>query len=278
MESMTNAPHLLSKSRQGIRVGQADLHDHMMLDGLQDAYDKGQAMGYFAELCAKKNGFTRKEQDDFAMRSFERAKLATEKMRFADEIISITMHRKQGDYVVHKDEHPYSVNPEKIPSLSPSFSKDGTITPGNSSSIADGAAALVLMRLSEAEKRGIQPIARIVDHCSTAKTPSEFTTSPIDATRKLLHKIKWTIDDVDLYEINEAFATVTLAMMRDLKLPHEKVNIYGGACALGHPIGASGARILVTLLTALKQNHLSRGLATLSIGGGEATALAVEMM
>lgn len=277
MESMSNAPHLLTKARQGYRIGQGELHDHMMLDGLEDAYDKGRAMGYFAEQCVQKYGFTRKQQDDFALISFERAKRATNEKLFADEIISMMIQTKNGEHLIEKDEHPFSVNPEKIPTLSPSFVKDGTVTPGNSSSIADGAAALVLMRLTEAEKRGIQPLARIVGHCSSAKMPSAFTTAPIDATRKLMEKLKWTVKDIDLFEINEAFAVVALAAMHELQIPHEKVNVHGGACALGHPIGASGARILVTLLSALKQKNLKRGLATLCIGGGEATALGVEL-
>lgn len=277
MESMSNAPHLLTKARQGYRIGQGELHDHMMLDGLEDAYDKGRSMGFFAEQCVQQYGFTRKQQDDFALISFDRAKRATNEKLFANEIISLMIQTKNGEHLIEKDEHPFSVNPEKIPTLSPSFVKDGTVTPGNSSSIADGAAALVLMRLTEAEKRGIQPLARIVGHCSSAKIPSAFTTAPIDATRKLMEKLKWNVKDIDLFEINEAFAVVALAAMQDLHIPHEKVNVHGGACALGHPIGASGARILVTLLSALKQKNLKRGLATLCIGGGEATALGVEL-
>lgn len=278
MESMTNAPHLLKKARQGYRLGHSELFDHMMLDGLEDAYDKGRPMGYFADQCVQKYGYTRRQQDDFAMSSFERAQYAIREKMFAPEIAPLTVQTKQGEQIVDTDEHPFSVNPEKIPKLSPVFMKDGTVTAGNASSIADGAAALVLMRQSDAEKRGIPPIARIVGHASSAKAPAEFTTAPIDATRALLQKINWTIDDVDLFEVNEAFAVVALAYMDQLKLPREKVNIHGGACALGHPIGATGARILVTLIAALQHNALKRGIASLCIGGGEATAIAVEMI
>ena len=276
MESMTNAPYLLLKARQGYRLGKSELYDHMMMDGLEDAYDKGRAMGYFAEECVQAFKFTRQQLDDYAMSSFERAKDATNKNLFADEIAPIVYQTKQGEQIIDKDERPFSVNPERIPTLAPAFIKDGTITAGNSSSIADGAAALILMRLSEAEKHGIQPLAKIIGHYSIAKSPNEFTTAPIDATQKLLEKIQWEANQVDLYEVNEAFAVVTLAFIHALHLPRDKVNIHGGACALGHPIGASGARILVSLLSALKQNHLKRGIATLCIGGGEATAIAVE--
>lgn len=278
MESMTHAPYLLLKARSGYRLGQSEIFDHMTLDGLEDAYDKGRAMGTFAEETVKKYGFTRKQQDDFSLSSFERAKAATLNKKFALEIVPLTLKTKQGEQIIDKDEHPFSVNPEKIPQLSPAFAKEGTVTAGNASSIADGAAALVLMPLSQAEKRRIKPIARMIGHSSFAKTPSEFTTAPVDAMRQLMNKINWTVDDVDLFEINEAFAVVTLAAMRDLNIPHEKVNIHGGAVALGHPIGASGARIIVTLLAALQQNGLKRGIASLCIGGGEATAIAVEMI
>ncbi len=278
MESMTNAPYMLLKGRQGYRLGHGELVDHTMLDGLEDAYEKGRAMGTFAEETVKKYGFTRKQQDDFALASFDRAQKATRDKKFAAEIAPLTLKTKQGEQIIDKDEHPFSVNPEKIPQLSPAFAKDGTVTAGNSSSIADGAAALVLMRLSEAEKRNLKPIAKILGHSSFAKSPNEFTTAPIDAIRKLMEKLQWTVKDVDLFEINEAFAVVTLAAMKDLNIPHEKVNIHGGAVALGHPIGASGARILVTLLAAMQQNKLKRGIASLCIGGGEATAIAVEMV
>lgn len=278
MESMTNAPYLLLKGRQGYRLGKSEIYDHMMMDGLEDAYDKGRAMGVFAETCVEKYGFTRKQQDDFAILSFERAKKSTEDGAFAAEIVPVKVKTKQGEQIIDKDEHPFSVNPEKIPQLAAVFKKDGTVTAGNSSSIADGAAALTLMRESTAQKLGIKPIARIIGHASFAKEPAEFTTAPVDAIRRLMEKVKWNVNDVDLFEVNEAFAVVTLAVMHDLKIPVEKMNIHGGACALGHPIGASGARIVVTLLSALKQKHLKRGVASLCIGGGEATALAIEMM
>lgn len=277
MESMTNAPYLLLKARQGYRLGKSELFDHMMLDGLEDAYDKGRSMGTFAEDCVNKYNLTRKQQDDYAISSFERAQYAIREKMFKDEIVPITLQTKQGEQIIDTDEHPFSVNPEKIPKLSPAFVREGTVTAGNSSSIADGAAALVIMRLSEAEKRGLKPIAKIVAHSSAAKAPAEFTTAPVDALKKLMEKIKWTVNDVDLFEINEAFAVVILAAMYELKIPREKVNIHGGALALGHPIGASGARILVTLVAALKENALKRGIASLCIGGGEATAVAIEM-
>lgn len=277
MESMTNAPYLLQKARQGYRLGHSELYDHMMLDGLEDAYDKGKSMGYFAEQTAKKYGFTRKQQDDFSISSFSRAQYATRENLFAAEIAPLILQTKQGEQIIDHDEHPFSVNPEKIPHLAPAFVKDGTVTAGNSSSIADGAAAFVLMRLSEAERRGIKPLGEILAYSSTARAPSEFTIAPIDAIHKLMATVRWDIDSVDLFEINEAFAVVTLAAMHDLKIPREKVNIHGGACALGHPIGASGARILVTLIAALQHNGLQRGIASLCIGGGEATAIAVEI-
>lgn len=278
MESMTNAPYMVLKGRQGYRLGHAQFMDHMMLDGLEDAYDKGQAMGVFAEQTVKKYGFTRKQQDDYALSSFERAQYTTRENGFAAEIAPLILQTKHGEQIIEKDEHPFSVNPEKIPNLSPAFMKDGTVTAGNSSSISDGAAAVVLMRLSEAEKRGIKPIAKILGHSSHAKSPGEFTTAPVDAVRKLMEKVNWTIDDTDLFEINEAFAVVTMAAMHDLKIPREKVNVHGGAIALGHPIGASGTRVVVTLLAALQQNGLKRGIASLCIGGGEATAMAFELL
>lgn len=277
MESMTNAPYLLSKAREGYRLGHGEIYDHMMLDGLEDAYDKGRPMGYFAEACVTKFGFTRQQQDEFSRQSFERAQYAIKEKIFAREIVPLTVKSKKGEQIIKNDEKPFSVNPDKIPQLNPAFVKDGTITAGNASSIADGAAALVLMRLSEAKKRGLSPIARIVAHASFAKSPAEFTTAPIDATEKLLKKIGWTCEEVDLFEVNEAFAVVALAYMHALKIPREKVNIHGGACAIGHPIGASGARIIVTLLAALQENKFKRGIASLCIGGGEATAVAVEM-
>lgn len=274
MESMTNAPYLLPKARQGHRFGHSQLLDHMLLDGLEDAYEKGQPMGYFAEQCVKHYGFTREEQDQYAITSFQRAQKATNEKNLAEEITPLVTKK----ITVEKDEHPFSVNLEKMPHLSSIFMTDGTVTAGNSSSIADGAAALVLMRLSEAEKRGIKPLARILQSTSHAKKTSEFTTAPIDATRKLLDKLNWQVSDVDLFEINEAFAVIVLAAMRDLKIPHEKMNIFGGACALGHPLGATGARIIITLISALRQKKLKRGIAALCIGGGEATAIAVEIL
>src|SRR3990167_259525 len=234
MESMTNAPYLLLKARQGYRLGHSEIYDHMMMDGLEDAYDKGKAMGYFAEQCAKKLGFSRKQQDDFAISSFERAQYATREKFFASEIAPLTLQTKEGEKIIEKDEHPFSVNPERIPTLPAIFVKDGSVTAGNSSSIADGAAALVLMRLSEAEKRGIPPIAQIVGQQSTAQLPADFPTAPIPAIRQLMTKLKWTIESTDLFEVNEAFAVVALAAMHDLRIPREKFNIHGGACALGH--------------------------------------------
>lgn len=278
MESMTNAPYLLKKAREGYRLGHGELFDHMMLDGLEDAYDKGRPMGFFAENCASQFGFTRAQQDSFSVESLLRARKANENKWFAREIVPITVKTKQGDLVIDKDEKPFSVNPDKIPQLKPAFLQNGTITAGNSSSIADGAAAVTLMRLSEATKRGIKPVARIVAHASSAKTPAEFTTAPIDATRALLHKTGWKVEDVGLFEVNEAFAVVAMAFMHELKIPHDKINVHGGACALGHPIGASGTRIIVTLLAAMQEKNSKRGIATLCIGGGEATAIALELI
>lgn len=278
MESMTNAPYMLLKARQGYRLGKNEIFDHMMMDGLEDAYDKGRAMGVFAEQCAQKYNITRKEQDDFAQSSFERAQYAVTNKLFAAEITPLVVKTKQGEETIANDERPFSVKPERIPTLKAAFANDGSVTAGNSSSIADGAAALMLMRESEAAKRGLKPVARIIAHASHAQAPAEFTTAPIEATRKLLKKVNWSIDDVDLFEINEAFAVVALVFMKELKIPRDKVNIHGGACALGHPIGATGARIIVTLLSSLKQKNMRRGVATLCIGGGEATAVAVELI
>lgn len=278
MESMTHGPYLLPKARQGYRLGHGQLLDHTMLDGLEDAYDKGRPMGYFAELCAQEFGFSRKEQDNYAISSFERARKAITEKKFAKEIVPVTAQTRQGEICIDTDERPNSITIEKITQLPAVFLKDGTVTAGNSSSISDGAAALILMRLSEAEKRGLNPIARIVAHSSYAKVPAQFTTAPIDASRHLMKKIDWSIEKIDLFEINEAFAVVAMAAMRELKIPREKLNVHGGACALGHPIGASGARIIVTLIHALQQHQLKRGLASLCIGGGEATAIAVELI
>lgn len=277
MESMTNAPYLLPKVRQGYRAGHQQALDHMFYDGLEDAYDKGCLMGVFAEACAKKYNFTRAIQDEFAITSSKRAHQAQQSDCFKDEITPVKITTRQGDVIVDKDELPDLAKLDKIPTLKPAFSKDGTVTAANSSSISDGAAALVLMRKSEAEKRGLKPLATIVGHSTHAQEPSWFTTAPVGAMEKLLKKVNWTVDQVDLFEINEAFAVVTLAAMHDLKIQHDKVNINGGACALGHPIGASGARIITTLISALRQKGLKHGVASLCIGGGEATAIAVEV-
>ncbi len=281
MESMTNAPYLLPKGRAGYRLGHGQIIDHMFMDGLEDAYSKenrGRLMGTFAEDCADSYGFTRQQQDDFAIRSLTRAQTANTDGSFAWEIAPVSVAGKKGDLTVDRDEQPFSANIEKIPTLKPAFRKDGTVTPANSSSISDGAAALVLMRASQAEKLGLQPIARIVGHSTHAHTPALFPTAPTGAMQKMLAKAGWTVADVDCWEINEAFAVVTMAGMHDLQLDPAKVNIHGGACALGHPIGASGARIIVTLLGALQKTGGKRGIASLCIGGGEATALAVEML
>ena len=278
LESMTNAPYLLDRARAGYRMGHGQVLDHMFLDGLEDAYDKGKLMGVFAENTAERYQFTREQQDEFAITSLSRAKAASEAGEFAGEIAPVTISGRKGDTVVEHDEQPFNANVEKIPTLRPAFRKDGTVTAANSSSISDGAAALVLMRESEAEKRGLAPLARIVGHATHAHEPEWFTTAPVTAVKKLLEKIGWEAGEVDLYEVNEAFAVVTMAAMRDLDLPHDKVNIRGGACALGHPIGASGARILATLLAAMADKDVDKGVATLCIGGGEATAMAVERL
>ena len=278
MESMTNAPYLLPRARSGMRLGHGEVVDHMFLDGLEDAYDRGKLMGTFAEATAGRYGFSREAQDEFAIRSLTRAKKAIEEGIFKEEIVPVTIKGRKGDTVVESDETPLKANLEKIPTLKPAFAKDGTVTPANSSSISDGAAALVFMRESTAEKRGIRPIARILGHTEHAHEPAWFTTAPVTAIKKLLEKLEWNAGDVDFYEINEAFAVVTMAAISELELDPEKVNVHGGACALGHPIGASGARIIVTLLSALKHHGQRRGLASLCIGGGEATALAVELI
>ena len=278
MESMTNAPYLLPRARSGMRLGHGEVVDHMFLDGLEDAYDRGKLMGTFAEATAGRYGFSREAQDEFAIRSLTRAKKAIEEGIFKEEIVPVTIKGRKGDTVVESDETPLKANLEKIPTLKPAFAKDGTVTPANSSSISDGAAALVMMRESTAEKRGIRPIARILGHTEHAHEPAWFTTAPVTAIKKLLEKLEWNAGDVDLYEINEAFAVVTMAAISELELDPEKVNVHGGACALGHPIGASGARIIVTLLAALKHHGQRRRLASLYIGGGEATALAVELI
>ena len=278
MESMTNAPHLLPNARKGYRYGAATIFDHMAMDGLEDAYDRGKAMGVFAENCAAKYGFTREDQDRFAITSTERSLAANQDGSFAWEIAPVTVKAKGGDVQIDKDEQPFKARLDKIPSLRPAFKKDGTITAANASSISDGAAALVLMRASIADKLGLTPIARIVGHATHAQAPDWFMTAPAGAIRKLLDKSGWSVADVDLWEVNEAFANVTMAAMKEFDLAHEIVNIHGGACALGHPIGASGARILVTLLGALRKTGGKRGIASLCIGGGEAVALGVEVI
>lgn len=277
MESMSNAPYMLPKARGGYRLGHGQLLDHMFFDGLEDAYQKGRLMGTFAEECADSYGFTRAAQDEFAIASTQRAQKAIQDGSFAWEVAPVTVAGRKGDVVVDRDEQPLKAQLDKIGSLKPAFRKEGTVTAANSSSISDGAAALVLMRRSTADRLGIAPLATILGHATHAQEPGLFTTAPVGAIQKVLGKVGWTAEQVDLWEINEAFAVVTMAAMHDLKLPHDKVNVHGGACALGHPIGASGARIIVTLLGALRQYGLKRGVASLCIGGGEATALAVEM-
>ena len=276
MESMSNAPYLLDRARTGYRMGHGRTLDHMFLDGLEDAYDKGRLMGTFAEDCAQSYQFTREAQDAYALVSLERANRAISDGAFAWEIAPVTVKSGRTEAVVATDEQPPKARPDKIPTLKPAFRDGGTVTAANSSSISDGAAALVMMRAEEAEKRGLAPLAKVVGHATHAAAPKDFPTAPIGALKKLFDRTGWSRDAVDLYEINEAFAVVAMAAMRDLALPHEKVNVNGGACALGHPIGASGARILVTLIGALRARGLRRGVATLCIGGGEATAMAIE--
>ena len=278
MESMTNAPYLMLKGRGGYRIGHDRIFDHMMLDGLEDAYEAGRSMGTFGEDCAAKYSFTREQQDAFATASVQRAKAATDSGAFAAEITPVTVKGRGGDTVVSIDEGPGKIKLDKLPTLKPAFKKDGTITAASSSSINDGAAALVMMRASTAAQLGCKPLAKIVAHANHAQAPEWFSTAPVGATQKALAKAGWAVDDVDLWEINEAFAVVPMALMADLNVPHEKVNVNGGACALGHPIGASGARIMVTLIHALKARGLKKGLATLCIGGGEATAVALEVL
>jgi len=278
MESMSNAPYLLPKARTGYRMGHQVAQDHMFLDGLEDAYDKGRLMGSFAEDCATTYAFTREAQDQFALTSLSRALGANNDGTFAWEIAPVTVAGRKGDVIVDKDEQPAKASPDKIPLLKPAFRKDGTVTAANASSISDGAAALVLMARSTAERRGLKPLAVIVGHATHAQEPAQFCTAPVHAIAKLYAKTGWTTDDVDLFEINEAFAVVTMAAMKEHAIPHDRVNVHGGACALGHPIGASGARILVTLLGALRKHGKKRGVAALCIGGGEATAMAVELV
>jgi acetyl-CoA C-acetyltransferase len=278
MESMTNAPYLILKGRGGYRMGHDKIYDHMMLDGLEDAYEAGRSMGTFGEDCAAKYNFSREAQDHFAMTSVERAKAATESGAFAVEITPVTVKDRAGERVISIDEGPGKVKLDKVKTLKPAFKKDGTITAASSSSINDGAAALVMMRESTAKKLGCTPLARIASHATFAQEPEWFTTAPVGATQQALARAGWKVSDIDLWEVNEAFAVVPMALMHELKVPHEIVNINGGACALGHPIGASGARIIVTLLHALKAKGLKKGLATLCIGGGEGTAMALELV
>jgi len=278
LESMSNAPYLLPKARAGMRMGHAQALDHMFLDGLEDAYDKGKLMGVFAENTADKYGFAREQQDAFAITSLQRAQRAIESGDFVDEITPVVLQTRKGEVTVDTDEQPFNADIGKIPQLRPAFRSDGTVTAANSSSISDGAAALVLMSESEAEKRALNPLAVIRAHATHAQEPAWFTTAPVVAIEKVLAAANWSADDVDLFEINEAFAVVTMAAMTDLGLDHAKVNVNGGACALGHPIGASGARIIVTLIAALQRRGLRKGVAALCIGGGEATAIAIELV
>jgi acetyl-CoA C-acetyltransferase len=278
MESMTLSPYLLPKMRGGARLGHAQVVDHMFLDGLEDAYDKGRLMGTFAEDCAEAFQFTRADQDAYALRSLENALDAQRTGAFSREIAPVTVTTRKGETTVAEDEQPKSARPEKIPTLKPAFRKDGTVTPANSSSISDGAAALILASGAAAEAHGLAPRARLLGHASHAQAPGLFTTAPVPAARKLLHRLGWDAGDVDLWEVNEAFAVVPMAFMHEMGLPREKVNVHGGACALGHPIGASGTRIMVTLLNALEQRGLKRGVAAICIGGGEGTAIAIERL
>jgi acetyl-CoA C-acetyltransferase len=278
MESMTNAPYLSKKYRSGARIGHDTVYDHMMLDGLEDAYESGRAMGTFAEDAAREYQFTREQQDQFAIESLKRANDAITSGKFDKEIVPVTVATRKGDVTVDRDEQPGKGNPEKIPQLRAAFAKDGTITAATSSSISDGAAALVLTRASVADELGKKPIARIVAHAAAAQAPEKFTSAPVPAIEKVLKKAGWSVDEVDLWEVNEAFACVAMIAMRDIGIPHEKINVNGGATALGHPIGASGARIVTTLIAALQDRGLKRGVASLCIGGGEATAMAVELV
>jgi len=279
MESMTNSPYIAANARTGYRLGHGDqLQDHMFIDGLEDAYEEGKLMGEFAEDTAQHYQFTREDQDAFAIESLRRAKNAVEDGTFSTEIEPVTLSTRRGEVTISDDEQPLNADVEKIPTLRPAFRKGGTVTAANSSSISDGGAALVLMRRSEAETRGLTPLAMIHAHATHAQEPAWFTTAPIGSIEKVLAKAGWQRNDVDLFEVNEAFAVVTMAAMRDLDIPHDHINIYGGACALGHPVGASGARIIVTLMNALRRNDLKKGVASLCIGGGEATAVAIEML
>ena len=278
MESMTNAPYILPKMRSGARIGHTEVKDHMFYDGLEDAYDQGKLMGVFADKTAEKYTFSREAQDEFSILSLSRANNAINQGYFKREISSVTVKSRKGNTVIDTDEQPGKAKLEKIPTLRPAFAKEGTVTAANSSSISDGASAVVMMRASEAKKRSLKPIAKIVGHSLHAHEPNWFTTAPVGAIKKLYKKINWSDKDVDLYEINEAFAVVTMAAMTDLDISHNKVNVHGGACALGHPIGSSGSRIIITLIAALETYGKKRGIASLCIGGGEATAIAIELM
>lgn len=277
MESMSNAPYLLPKARSGYRMGHGEIKDHMFLDGLEDA-KTGRLMGSFAQEMSDKLGITRADMDAFAMESLKRAQAAIANGNFKAEIVAVPVQTRKGEVLVDTDEQPGNANIDKIPTLKPAFAKDGTVTAANSSSISDGASALVLMRESEAQKRGLKPLARIVGHATQSQHPSEFTIAPVGALSNLFAKTGWKAEDVDLYEINEAFAMVTMAAMQKHNLPHDKVNVYGGACALGHPVGSTGSRIILTLIHALKQRNGKKGVAALCIGGGEATAMAIELI
>ena len=278
MESMSNAPYLLPKMRAGARLGHSDVIDHMFLDGLEDAYEKGRLMGSFAEDCAEKYQFTREAQDSYALASLDRAQAAQRDGRFSSEIAPVTIAARKGQSIIDRDEQPRNARPEKIPHLKPAFKPDGTITPANASSISDGAAALVLMRESTAAARGLKPRARLLGHSTHAQAPAWFSTAPVNAAKSLLDRLGWTADSIDLFEVNEAFAVVPMAFMAEFGIDHGKLNVNGGACALGHPIGASGARILVTLLHELEARNAQRGLAAICIGGGEGTAMAIERL
>jgi acetyl-CoA C-acetyltransferase len=276
IESMSNTPYILPKVRAGLRMGHGEVKDHMFIDGLEDAYEPGKLMGTYAEDTAEAYQFTREQQDEFAIRSLKRAKKANEDGTFKNEIVPVQIKTRKGETEVFNDEQPFTADISKIPNLRPAFKKDGTVTAANSSSISDGAAALVIMTLEEAEKRNIKPLARIISHSTNSQEPAWFTTAPIGAIKKVLEKASWKLNDVDLFEINEAFAVVPMAAMKDLSLSADIVNIHGGACALGHPVGTSGARIIATLITALEKYNLDKGVASLCIGGGEATAIAIE--
>ena len=278
LENMTNAPYILSKARKGFRMGHADVKDHMFLDGLEDAYEEGKLMGSFAEDTAEHYQFTREQQDNFAINSLNRARKANEDGTFEKEIVPIKILNKKSEILVNKDEQPFKSDINKIPTLRPAFRKNGTVTAANSSSISDGASSVILMLESEADKRGIKPLARIINHSTNSHEPRWFTTAPIGAIEKVLEKSGWKKTDVDLFEVNEAFAVVPMAVVKDIGISNDILNIYGGACALGHPVGASGARIVTTLINALKKNNLKKGVASLCIGGGEATALTLEIV